>query len=190
MPRSDYRIEKGQKLSTAISAAGWNRTQEAADIVLNTRGGQAAGEPRDFERAANLILIKNTTNSVVPRFGVLGISGVEIDPSGGTLAGTNAASARAREFARRPVLSGVTPRTGTDDERFAVLIEPVQPGAIARAAVSGAFACLVHITNANHRFATVRGNDRTQLISTTCGVLQLVWKESGTGQMKWAVGVM
>jgi hypothetical protein len=190
MPRSDYRIEKGQKLSSAISAAGWNRTQEAADIVLNSRGGQAAGEAAHFERAANLILIKNTSPSAVPRFGVLGINGVEIDPSGGTLLGTNAASQRAREFARRPILSGVIPRAGTDNERFAVLMEPAEPGAIARAAVSGAFACLVHITNTDHRFATIRANDRTQLISTTCGVLQLVWKESGTGENKWAVGVM
>ncbi|NQW46644.1 MAG: hypothetical protein HQ464_02630 [Planctomycetes bacterium] len=190
MPRSDYRIEKGQKLSSAISAAGWNRTQEAADIVLNTRGGQAAGDPRDFDRAANLVLIKNTTAHTVPRFGVLGIDGVEIDPSGGTITGTNAASIRAREFARRPVLRGVTPRSVVDTDRFAVFVEPVQAGDIARAAVSGAFACLVNVLDTSHRFATIKDGDREQLESTACGVLQLIWKESGAGPKKWAVGVM
>jgi hypothetical protein len=189
MPRSDYRIEKGQKLSSAISAAGWNRTQEAADIVLNTRGGQAAGEPRDFNRAANLVLVRNNTGSIVPRFGVLGITGVVIDPSGGTLTGSNAASIAAREFARRPVLVGNIPNS-SHVETFAVLIEPAANGAIVRAAVSGAFACLVNVIDASHRFATIKDGDSEQLQSTACGVLQLVWKESGTGTKKWAVGVM
>jgi hypothetical protein len=189
MPRSDYRIEKGQKLSSAISAAGWNRTQEAADIVLNTRGGQAAGEPRDFDRAANLVLVRNNTGQSVPRFGVLGITGVEIDPSGGTLTGTNAASIRAREFARRPLLVGNIPNS-SHTETFVVLVEPVAANGIVRAAVSGAFACLVNVIDASHKFATVKSGDREQLESTACGVLQLIWKEAGTGPKKWAVGVM
>ena len=43
MAKPDGRIEKGQRLSTAISARAWNRAQDAADIVLGVRPGVSAG---------------------------------------------------------------------------------------------------------------------------------------------------
>jgi hypothetical protein len=39
MARPDGRIEKGQRLSSAISARAWNRAQEAADRVLGVTPG-------------------------------------------------------------------------------------------------------------------------------------------------------
>lgn len=47
MPRPDGRIEKGQRLNTAISARAWNRAQDAADHVLGVRPGfeASAGAP-------------------------------------------------------------------------------------------------------------------------------------------------
>jgi len=188
--RRDGRIDPGQKLAKAISARAWNRAQDAADIVLGQAPGVEAADAVGFDRLPNFVIVKNTTGQVVPRLGVLGIDGVEIDPSGGTLTGTNAASVRAREFARRPVLRGVTPADPQHLERFVVLLEPASANQIVRGAVSGAFACLVNVTNTTHRFATIKAGDREQLQSTECGVLQLLWKEAGTGPKKWAVGVM
>ena len=43
MARPDGRIEKGQRLSSAISARAWNRAQEAADRVLGAAPGVEAG---------------------------------------------------------------------------------------------------------------------------------------------------
>jgi transcription elongation factor len=40
--RRDGRIEPGQPLKTAISAAAWNRAQDAADVVLGQRPGVTA----------------------------------------------------------------------------------------------------------------------------------------------------
>jgi hypothetical protein len=188
--RRDGRIDPGQKLAKAISARAWNRAQDAADIVLGQAPGVEVSPTDPIERAANIILVKNVTGEPVPRFGVLGISGVEIDPSGGTLDGTNQASSRAREFARRPVLRGVTPATADHANRFCVLLEPASNQQVVRAAVSGSFPCLVNVTSAFHRFATVEAGDSEQLRSASCGVVQLLWKESGTGAKKWAVGVM
>jgi hypothetical protein len=188
--RRDGRIDPGQKLASAISARAWNRAQDAADIVLGQAPGADAGDAGGFNRLPNFVMIKNTTSVVVPRLGVLGIGGVEIDPSGGTLDGSNAASDRAREFARRPVLRGVTPQSPAHLERFVVLLEPAAVNQIVRGAVSGSFACLVNVIDAAHRFATVKPNDVEQLQSTDCGVLQLVWKETGVGPKRWAVGVM
>jgi hypothetical protein len=42
MARNDGRIEKGQRLSSAISARAWNRAQQAADIVLGVEPGVSA----------------------------------------------------------------------------------------------------------------------------------------------------
>jgi hypothetical protein len=36
MAGDNYRIEKGQKLSSAVSARAWNRAQDAADVVLGS----------------------------------------------------------------------------------------------------------------------------------------------------------
>jgi hypothetical protein len=48
MARPDGRIEKGQRLSSAISARAWNRAQEAADRVLGAGTGQEAGALNSF----------------------------------------------------------------------------------------------------------------------------------------------
>jgi hypothetical protein len=44
MAKPDGRIEKGQRLGSAISARAWNRAQDAADIVLGVRPGVEAGQ--------------------------------------------------------------------------------------------------------------------------------------------------
>jgi hypothetical protein len=189
MARPDGRIEKGQRLSSAISARAWNRAQEAADRVLGAQPGAQGGGLTSATPAPNVVLIVNDSGQDVPMCGVLGISGVEIDPSGGSLTGNTDADKRAREFVSRPVLRGVTP-TADHAESFVIALEPIANAKIGRAAVSGAFACRVNVTNASHRFATAKNGDRSQLQSAACGVLQLVWKEGGTGANKWAVGVM
>ena len=43
MARPDGRIEKGQRIRSAISARAWNRAQDAADVVLGVRPGMTAG---------------------------------------------------------------------------------------------------------------------------------------------------
>jgi hypothetical protein len=44
MAKPDGRIEKGQRLGSAISARAWNRAQDAADIVLGVRPGVSVPE--------------------------------------------------------------------------------------------------------------------------------------------------
>ena len=188
MANADGRVRAGQSIATAFSARAWNRAQDAADILLNARPAMAA-EASGLERAPNFVMIKNDTGENLKRFGVLGISGVVINPSGGTLEGTNAASSAAREFSMSPVLSGVTPTVGHAN-KFAVLLEPCPIDGVVRAAVSGVFACVVNVIDSSHGFATIKVGDNEQLQSTGCGLVQLLWVESGIGSRKWAVGVM
>jgi hypothetical protein len=42
MAKPDGRIEKGQRIASAISARAWNRAQDAADVVLGVRPGVTA----------------------------------------------------------------------------------------------------------------------------------------------------
>jgi hypothetical protein len=187
--RQDGRIEPGQKLSGAISARAWNRAQDAADIVLAERTGFGAGGQSLSELARNIVLVRNDSGQDVPWLGVLGLGAPVISPVGGTLGGTDSASSLAREFVSKPALSGGTPSLVTYSS-FAVAMEPIRSGAIGRAAVGGVFACRVDVVASWHGFANMRNGDSTQLQSTDCGPLKLIWKEDGTGQNKWVMGVM
>jgi hypothetical protein len=190
MGRQDGRIEKGQSLRSAISARAWNRAQDAADVVLGAVTQTEAGESAAVPQASNVLLVRNVSGSDVQIHGVLQITGVEIDPTAGTFYGTDALSKRAREFVRRPVANGDTPLAARGADNFVVCLEPIADGRIGRCAIGGAFVLKVDVVDLDHRFAEVRDSDRTQLRSTDCGVLQILWKESGIGQNKWALGCM
>lgn len=49
MPKPDGRIEKGQRLATAISARAWNRAQDAADRIFGVGVGLQAPPVRGTE---------------------------------------------------------------------------------------------------------------------------------------------
>jgi hypothetical protein len=65
MARNDGRIEKGQRLSSAISARAWNRAQQAADIVLGVEPSVSATagsvEPR---RVVVPCLVSSSKNDI------------------------------------------------------------------------------------------------------------------------------
>lgn len=193
MPRTDGRIEKGQSIRTAISARAWNRAQDAADQVLGVQPGASAGEDVAIPRAANIALVRNDSGVQVPAGGVLslafrGAAGIVINPSGGTLTGSGSSDRLAKEFFRQPILRGFTP-TADSVLQVVVALEPVAPGSIGRFAVGGCFPCKVKRV-LPHTYARGRVGDVTQLITTNCGPVKLIWVESTVGDDKWAVGVM
>lgn len=161
------RLTPGQPLASAISARAYNRAQDAADIVLGDRPNAMPGSPPGMDLAANVVLIKNISGYDVPQFGVLGISGAEISPA---------------QSLGRIVLNGTTPLTEVHSDRFVVLLEPCRDGDIARAAAGGCFPVRVLVTSADHKFANVKNNDRSQLQSASCGVLQMLYA-GGSGTL-------
>ena len=189
MARGDGRVERGQKLATAFSARAWNRAQDAADIVLGQQSQFFGGPPDQLPPNANIILVGNSSGANVPWLGVLGIDGVSMDPSGGFLDGTDALAGRARQFARRPVLRGILPQSGSGF-RIAIAMEPIPAGGIGKCAVGGVFACKVKRNSTSHIYAGALAGDVTQLQSVVCGPVRLLWTQSGTGNDKWAVGSM
>jgi hypothetical protein len=184
MARNDGRIEAGQRLAGAISARAWNRAQDAADRVLGVGTGITGGGATGADPAPNIVLIKNNSGADVPWLGVLGIDGVEISPVGGNLTGDTDADKRAREFASRPVLTGVAPLSSAHGWSIVIAMEPINSGSMGRAAVGGVFACRVFAGSAG-RYATIKDGDVTQLARSHCGPVLLLWQQG-----EWAVGVM
>lgn len=160
-----------------ISARAWNRAQDAADIVLRQSADGAAEGPSAGPPAYTPILARNSTATVVNRWGVLSVAGVVFTPSGATGNAT-------QQFQDQPVLSGGLPTGGS---AFVVAIEPIAAGKIGRVAVAGVVQAKVNITDAGHGFVTAKDGDLTQLSSAASGDAQILWKESGTGASKWAI---
>jgi hypothetical protein len=175
MARPDGRIEKGQRLSSAISARAWNRAQEAADRVLGAGTGFEADGIRGPSAPYTFVLCKPSVT--VQRWGVLEITGMEITPTGAT--GPTTA-----QFEQMPVLTAGTP-TETS-QSLCVAIEPIESGKIGRVAVDGAVQCKLDIGNADHRFA--RPKDSTSEMQTDWGGPALIlWKDGATGAGKWGL---
>lgn len=189
MARNDGRIEKGQRLSSAISARAWNRAQEAADRVLGAQPGTEGAGLTSATPAPNVVLIKNDSGADVPQCGVLGISGAVFNPHTGNHGQID--EAILRTFQSSIVLSGVTPQAGTHDDAFVVALEPIAQNKIGRCATGGTFPVCVNILNTSHKYATVKNNDVTQLQSAGCGSVQLLTKpDLPPGSGRYCVGSM
>jgi hypothetical protein len=170
------RIKPGP-LRGQISARAWNRAQDAADIVLGDRYGQA-GEPQtDGPKPYTPILARNSTTGTVNRWGVLSVAGVVFTPSGATGNAT-------QQFQDQPVLSGGLPTGGSS---FVVAVEPIAAGKIGRVAVAGVVQAKINVVSESDTFATAKDGDLTQLASASSGEATILWKESGTGSGKWAL---
>jgi hypothetical protein len=175
MPIFD-RVQRGERLT--IRADQWNALAALAERAADGRFGAANQLPEAY--APNIALVRNDHNIRVPRFGVLVITGVVINPA--------TSAALAAEFAARPILRGTAPSLD-NDERIVVMLEPVEPGAVGRAAVSGVFACRVNVCDPAHRYAGGKFQDATQLQSAAAGPVLMLWRQ-GEGADQWAVGAM
>jgi hypothetical protein len=182
-----HNVLPGQRLRLAAEQVnGLNR-------LLRTNAGFGGGPVAEPERTSNIVLVRNDSGQDVPWLGVLQISGVVNNPTGGSLTGSDAASSVARDFAVRPVMTGVMPAAdffGIVPQQFAVAVEPIAAGAVGRMAVGGAFACRLLALDAKHKFAVAKSGDVTQLQSAKCGPLRILWPASlPVGPHKYAVVV-
>jgi hypothetical protein len=177
MARNDGRIEKGQRLSSAISARAWNRAQQAADIVLGSQPGISSDGQVYSSAPYQWVYVKNSTGSDVARWGVMAISGMEIIPS---YTPGNATS----QFEQMPVLTGSVPTSTTT--AWCVAVEPIKDGKIGRVAVSGVVQVKVDVKSANDTAVRAKSGYCTEL-ETGSGEGLVLWKDSGTGSGKWAL---
>jgi hypothetical protein len=125
MARPDGRIEKGQRLATAISARAWNRAQEAADRVLGAGTGAEAG-PLSLLEYSIVVPVQLTAAPGINYSYV----GVPIKISGCEVFGTTAAPAGLKllrgEIAEPTDLRNTTLLPAP--EMFALTVEPMKSG--------------------------------------------------------------
>lgn len=165
-------VRQGDKLR--IPAATWNEllavAQAERDREQSINDMLARALP-----AFGVLKVKNNSGSNAPRFGILGLETPIITPT-----------ANLDEFKQRLQMLGTTPTTAAHTGKFCILYEPLAPGAIGWAFVSGAAICQIDVTVDTHTNADVKDGDRTKLASAATGLASILWKESGTGT-KWAL---
>lgn len=179
MARADGRIQPGQKLTSAVSARAWNRAQDAADIILGNREQFGAGPPQSSAAPYVYVLGRNSTDALVPRWGVVGITGLEL-----TVAGTDAAGTS--QFQEMPVVTAGSPG-GNHPERWGISLEPIPSSAIGRIAVAGVVQAKTRIVSTNDRFVRVLSGNTSSLVTGNTGEGLILWMEEETGDDKWAL---
>lgn len=165
--RKDGRIEKGQRVASAISARAWNRAQQAADVVLGVQpefGAVSEGGPF---RPYTWAYCKPSVT--VFRWGVLAITGVEITP-------TSSSGGATASFEEMPVLTGGTPSATTT--AWCVAVEPIESGKVGRVAVAGVVQCKLSVGDSSHKFARAKAST-SELETATSGESLILWKGAG-----------
>lgn len=164
-------VNPGDPLALAASQVNFLNRLMAADTSFG--GGPMNG----WRFGRTTILARNDTGQPVPRWGVLAISGVVINP-------TTNDNAR-RSFEEMPCVSGDTPSESTG-ARFVIAIEPIAPGKIGRVAAAGVVQAKVQILDAGHASAQPKAGSRTELESAEKGPAQILWA-AGAGGVTWAL---
>lgn len=176
MAKPDGRIEKGQRIASAISARAWNRAQDAADIVLGVRPGVTAGESATSSAPYTWVYAKNNQTfpvRTIPLWGVVAIDGLEIEPESETDA-----------FFAIPVVRGVTPESGVD-RPFGIALEPIPPDGVGKIAVDGVVQTKIDVLNASD--ATAGAFNTVDYLRSGGRGASIIWKEQGTGANKRAL---
>ena len=160
----------------AIPAATYNAFIDAARAEQAHQGDQ--GVPgQAVPRESGIVLIKNTTESDLDRFDILGIDSPVFTPTDNE-----------QEFKNRVALKGVTPDTEEDEHygRFAILLEPLAAGNIGLGMEQGVTPEKVNIDDVSYRTADLCDAQTGYLEAGNEGSARILWIKSGTG-VKWAV---
>lgn len=155
-----------------LSQQTWRKLRE------NLGKGGLSTPLRNSQLSANEILVYNNSGYDISRYGILAIEGVKILPDTQGLS----------EFQRRPVLSGILPNwAGQSDGKFVICLEPIKNGAIGVAAIDGITVAPVYINVESDTYADIFGSGMQMLTSCTSGTCQILYKEAGAGNIKWAI---
>jgi hypothetical protein len=190
MAKPDGRIEKGQRLSTAISARAWNRAQDAADIVLGAKPGIDA-DGLSYPVARNWLYARAAS----------AINAMEwclVDPSSPPpidwqgLSATEQQSAK-RSFHASAVIGDIRPaRTAVASfsaswqmSHVVLALEPATTGRVIRVQVSGPVYAEINLRHRYHPAARLSSSDyetgfgaSLRLESAMCGPLKIIWLDT------------
>ena len=174
------KVRQGEAVS--IKAATWNAFIDAAEFANNAKRLVGADGVRSGV-TGNMVLVRNTGEATLPRFGALVLSDA--------LIAHDAASDELESEV--PAFDGVTAEEESGEEEepekdvrpFVVAVEPIPAGEIGRALALGFTPAKVDVIHEEDACAEpVPGSSTGALRSTNIGYARIAWKESGTGE-KW-----
>jgi len=154
-----------------LAASQINGLNRLLNLDAGFRSPAASEQPTPY----TWVMAKNNTGSLVARWGVLAITGMEIVPG----SSDNATS----QFEQLPVVAGGTPSDTTT--AWCVAVEPIAAGMIGRVAVGGVVQVKIEVANSLHVFAKCKSST-SELKSTDNGEGVILWK-AGTGSGQWAL---
>lgn len=167
----NHRVEKGQPISHAFTAMGWNRAQDAADIVLGVTNNKVAPPavpykygfvlPIELDETADQVYEVGTAVKIT---GYLAMDDADDDGNAGQgdktiLRHLKGEVATARELNDFETQAVVFP------EPFGVCSQPIREGDdVAQVVVSGVAVARVRFISSLHRYVCLpskRGDDET-----------------------------
>jgi len=159
-------VRPGEKLRIAAEQINWINRQMAADTSFG--GGALAG----IEPGKNIIMARNNTGGDVPRWGVMAIGGVEVNPTAG--------DTQRRSFEEQPCITGTMP-SATTGAAFCIAVEPIKAGKIGRVAVAGVVQAKLTVGSGvtGDRARPHASRDTLELAAD--GPARVLWMQSGSG---------
>jgi len=162
-----------------IPASAWNRIRDATIKV--ERGGSNIGKVNGDRTNPREVIVKNATVTDLDRYDIMGVSIPLFGPD-----------VNLTEFQTNLCMQGVACDGEEHIGRWAVLMEPIAAGQIGMAIISGETIAMIDVLDANdtHVECNTDPSDTGnfyRLQSGTTGTARILWKESGTGNDKWAL---
>jgi len=160
----------------AMPAATHNAFVDAA--VAHKMAVETGAAPLGSARHLSTVVVRNSTDSPRARFESLGIGGLAI-----------AEGDNPEQFARQPVVEGVEGQL-EHAGRMVVLLEPVEPGRLATAVVSGVVPAMVRMVAERQRFADVDPSRPGLLRTWHRGAVELLWVQPAEDRADPAVALV
>ena len=168
------KVRTGEQVS--IKAATWNAFVDAANFVKEARQNRSAnGVSSGLD--VGIVRLKNGESTLYSRFSALVITGVCVT-----------AETNEDEFTScPPVFEGLKMTADREGKPYAVLLEPIEAGAIGRAMVLGVTPAKVVINASDEDYAVPKADSSTgALESSATGTARILWKAGGSGE-QWCV---
>src|SRR5690606_11083625 len=163
------RVQSGQRV--AIPAGAWNAMLEAARAHEQSKFNAVADTEPQLAQA-DICKVLNTTAGPLERFAITEIAGALIAPADNE-----------SEFQTRTAFRVRVP-TADARGRWCVLTEPIPPGRIVRAWVSGVCPARDSVEETHHQYAEADVGNASRPVSADQGSARILSRESGSGQ-RW-----
>ncbi len=147
---------------------------DLVDLLSQERvkeGDRSGNPPGGGEQTT--VPVRNNTDDPMGRFSVVGIESSVFSPSDAE-----------PQWLRHTIFEASLPQSGVHDQRYAVLLEPIAPGKIGKACISGIVKA--RVTGEGSDFASIVDGNGDALNIDEGGSALVLWAEPGSDE-RWAV---